>query len=295
MSTNPSLDSFWTDGAVIQRDRPIPLRGGADPGTALVISLAGMSLTTTADAEGRFELLFDPLPAGGPFELVINGEVLARDLYAGELWFAAGQSNMELPLDRTGRWPGDWRHVPGNRLLRVLRAPIRPSFEGPAQRLPGARWVAGDSPELSNMPALSYHFARLLNEKLGVAVGIINLAVGGSPIRAWLPPAYCEGVKRYRDEYHAAPSPSGREETVAKEQERASRWYTDLDEADVLLQKGEGAGDWKPCLLPASWEECGVGNEAGSVWFRKKITLPEGVDGEPGRLLLGAIIDSDRA
>lgn len=294
MANAVSLSSFWSDGAVVQRDKPLPLCGTAAPGAKILVSFAGQEKKAVAAKDGSFELVFDPLPAGGPHELLVDGERVASDIFAGELWFAAGQSNMELPLGRTERWPGDGKHLSGSPLVRVLRGLVSPSFEGPAATWTGARWYNAADADRASLPALSYHFAAMLHENLGVAVGVINVAVGGSPIRAWLPPSVCEGIPAYRDELRNTPGPEERAGIVAEDQTRAARWNSALDVRDLIQCEGRDAAAWKPCQLPASWADCGAGHEPGSVWFRKTIVLPEDFDGGAARLSLGGIIDSDK-
>ena len=49
---------------------------------------------------GLWEVWLKPEPAGGPFTLTVRGssELTRSDLLVGDVWFASGQSNMEMPL-----------------------------------------------------------------------------------------------------------------------------------------------------------------------------------------------------
>src|SRR5262252_6386708 len=98
------VDALIGDHMVIQRDRPVRLGGTAAPGEAVTATLAAGKATAKADAQGRWSLTLPALPAGGPFTLRISGAnaganaLTFTDVMTGEVWVAAGQSNMELPL-----------------------------------------------------------------------------------------------------------------------------------------------------------------------------------------------------
>ncbi len=57
--------------------------------------------TATADRLGHWSVYLPPHAAGGPFEIKVAGsnEISLTDLLIGDVWFASGQSNMEMPLN----------------------------------------------------------------------------------------------------------------------------------------------------------------------------------------------------
>ena len=94
------LASVITDHAVLQRDAPIHLWGEASPEEKITIHFHDQSVATTASHLGQWEAWLMPEPAGGPFTLTVRGssELTRSDLLVGDVWFASGQSNMEMPL-----------------------------------------------------------------------------------------------------------------------------------------------------------------------------------------------------
>jgi len=87
---------------VLQRDRPVPIWGWADPGEEVTLVLRDTGQTveqvrTTADRAGNWQVALAPRPAGGPYSLTINDGELAGVLF-GEVWLCSGQSNMEWPV-----------------------------------------------------------------------------------------------------------------------------------------------------------------------------------------------------
>jgi sialate O-acetylesterase len=94
------LASVITDHAVLQRDAPIHLWGEASPAEKISMHFHDQSVVTTASHMGLWEAWLMPEPAGGPFTLTVRGssELTRSDLLVGDVWFASGQSNMEMPL-----------------------------------------------------------------------------------------------------------------------------------------------------------------------------------------------------
>ena len=94
------LASVITDHAVLQREVPIHLWGEASPAEKITITFHGQSIATTASNLGLWEAWLKPEHAGGPFTLTIHGstDLTRSDLLVGDVWFASGQSNMEMPL-----------------------------------------------------------------------------------------------------------------------------------------------------------------------------------------------------
>ena len=50
---------------------------------------------------------------------------------------------------------------------------------------------------------------------------------------------------------------------------------------------------WKTITVPAFWEDQGVKDLNGVVWYRKEIEVPASMVGKPARVYLGRIIDAD--
>jgi sialate O-acetylesterase len=85
---------------VLQRDRPIHVWGWADQGEKVSVAMHGATGTATPDALGKWDVYLPPQPAGGPYQLTVHGNnsIVLDDILIGDVWFASGQSNMEMPL-----------------------------------------------------------------------------------------------------------------------------------------------------------------------------------------------------
>ena len=96
------LPHLLTTGMVVQRDMPVHVWGAALPKESVTITFRGETRKTNADELGRWSVWLSPGAAGGPFDLKIN-TITLRDVLVGDVWIAAGQSNMEWPV----RWSAD--------------------------------------------------------------------------------------------------------------------------------------------------------------------------------------------
>lgn len=174
-----TLAPVFTDGAVLQRRKPIPVWGTAAPGELVTVRLAGRERTVHAGGQGRWLATLAPREAGADETLTVTagGETLERlDLCFGEVWLAGGQSNMELPLaeSRGGR-----KAIAdsGSSNVRFFQA-LRDGESG--------RWRRC-SPEASGaLSAAAYHFARQVAQAQRVTVGIVSCCYGGSSVSCWL-------------------------------------------------------------------------------------------------------------
>lgn len=175
---------LFTDHMVLQRDMPIPVWGTGQPGERVAVRMAGHSAETTVDDQGAWRVELDPLPAGGPHRLLIEGRyrVAVRDVLVGEVWLASGQSNMQWPLNRSFE-PEKAIAASSHPQIRLYTVPRR-AAEEPESNVNGAWQVCGpeSSPEFS---AVAYYFGRALQEKLNVPIGLVGTNYGGTPAEAW--------------------------------------------------------------------------------------------------------------
>jgi sialate O-acetylesterase len=178
---------MFGDHAVLQRDKPIPVWGTADPGESIQISLAtdaGVAVRTQASTEGRWLAQLPPVPAGGPYTLTIQGKnkVQFKDVLVGEVWICSGQSNMEWKLKNSYQAAKDIQAAtnPKLRLFTVSRT----TALAPLEKVRG-KWEDCTPETVPDFSAVGYYFGRDLQKALDVPVGLIHTSWGGTPAEAW--------------------------------------------------------------------------------------------------------------
>lgn len=209
--TGARLYNVYGDHMLFRQNTDAVFAGEAAPGTAVAATLtdaAGRNVRSaegTAAPDGTFSLSFTA-PAGGydayTVTLTANGSVfrVLSDVVFGELWLSFGQSNMEYNLHGTPEGRAmQAQGVTGSRALRVLQVP-HPVKDGAycSDKLPqndaqNCFWYTGDRQDVYNMSAAAYFFAEKMIDALDMPVGILNAAVGGSGIGAWIPREAIEG------------------------------------------------------------------------------------------------------
>lgn len=174
---------LFTNRAVLQRGQPVPVWGTAAEGEKVTVEFCGQKVTTTAK-DGKWRVDLAALEAGGPFTMTISGEntVEVNNLLIGEVWLASGQSNMAWVFNKTSAAKDDTPNA-NYPQLRVFKVETTPSLT--PQTSAGETWVKCSPERAGGFSAVAYYFARDLHVKLGVPVGIIVSAVGGTPAQAW--------------------------------------------------------------------------------------------------------------
>lgn len=189
---------IFTDHMVLQRDKPVPIWGTAAPGEQITADINGVSRTATSGADGRWKLVLDPLRASAepiPFKITCGSKIVALDdVVVGEVWFAAGQSNMTMPVRETQSAAAE---------IAAARDPNIREF-AIIQRWPYAEprettdrtgsWIPASPEKVGEFSATGYYFARELRRQLNVPVGIIHASAGGIAAETLTPPDAFAGI-----------------------------------------------------------------------------------------------------
>jgi sialate O-acetylesterase len=180
-----SVPALFTDHMVLQRDLADPIWGKADAGEAVTVTIAGQKHTATAGADGTWKVTLEPMKAGGPHELVIQGKnkLTIGDVLVGEVWLCSGQSNMEWSVGQT--FNADLELLTANNSqIRFITAPHN-GVQEPQWTFKG-QWDVCTPETAASFSAVGYFFGRQLQQTLGVPVGLIDVSWGGSACEAWV-------------------------------------------------------------------------------------------------------------
>ena len=181
------LHGLFGDGMVLQRDAPCPVWGSADPGTEVAVAFAGRRKAATAGADGRWMVRLDPTPAGGPYELTVEGpaRLVVRDVLVGDVWLATGGSKMEAPLKSSQARAT----VSDEQLERLRLFRVAPREEDEPARDARGGWASRDARAAADFSAVAYLFGLEILEKQRVPVGLIQATAPDAPPELWISPA----------------------------------------------------------------------------------------------------------
>lgn len=181
------LPAVLADNMVLQRDQPIPVWGWADAGESVTVTLGELSAKTCAGKDGRWSLRLPASPANiEEQDLIVAGSnrIVLKRILIGEVWLASGQSNMAMTARKTINWAkvNDDASDAQLRVFRVLAANASPMK--PVDDCRGV-WEQASESSIANVSAVGYYFARRMRKELGVPVGLIHAAWGGSCAEHW--------------------------------------------------------------------------------------------------------------
>jgi sialate O-acetylesterase len=187
------LPNVISDHAVLQRGRPIHLWGWAAPGAHLQAHFHQQTVATDADQLGEWSLWLAPENAGGPYVLTISGDGQAttvKDILVGDVWFASGQSNMEMPLSGFPESHAEVKDAAreiaaaNNPRIRLLLVDERATdFPEDDQ---AENWTLCNPQTAADFSAVAYFFGREIAAKENVPIGLIDSAWGGTPADSWM-------------------------------------------------------------------------------------------------------------
>lgn len=171
------LAPIFTSHAVFASDIPIRIFGFGS-GEAEV-SFADVSRSVVSQGD-RWELELPAMPCGGPYELRFSAdgeETVLDDVFVGEVYLFAGQSNMQFRLSDSNSPEEEYESIPSLRIFRTYM----PWDEVPSE------WEPAESDSVGGWSALAYLAGREIAKKKGIAVGVITCHLGASVIESWVP------------------------------------------------------------------------------------------------------------
>jgi sialate O-acetylesterase len=179
---------LFQDGAVLQREKPVPVWGRADAGKKVTVSFGGQTKTTTADGAGRWQVSLDALSATAESRTMSITEdgsppLEVKDLLVGEVWLGSGQSNMQWSIAQTRKEDQDAAAAGPVPLLRLFQVPR--ILNHARQESADAKWTSATPETARGFSAVGYFFGKQLAEELKIPVGIIHSSWGGSRIEPW--------------------------------------------------------------------------------------------------------------
>ena len=184
--------SPFGDHMVFQRDMKVPVWGMADAVEKVTVTFSNQKIITIADASGNWKIELAKLSAGGPYIMTITGKntITINDIYIGEVWVCSGQSNMDMTVAREDRyWAGVFNEkeevaAADYPTIRFFDVDFTPNEH--FQNDVNGKWEIVSAQTVGHLSAAAYFFARDLQNKLKVPVGLITTAYGASTAEAWI-------------------------------------------------------------------------------------------------------------
>lgn len=228
------LPSVFGDHMVLQREMPVPVWGWGEAGEKVTVSFGDRSQSTEVGDDGKWMLKLDPVAVGQPRSLTVksgNETLTFEDVLVGEVWVCSGQSNMQWSV--AAAIDPDLEAARADRPnLRLLQLPLVSKAE-PQEDIE-ASWRVSAPDNVSTFSAVAYYFGVNLQETLGVPVGLIQTAWGGTRAEAWTSPekmAQVEELKPILDTWAERTANYDPEAAQAKYEAAMKEWRPKMEAA----------------------------------------------------------------
>lgn len=299
VNSQVKLPRLVRDSMILQRNAKINIWGWASANERITIKFNGKSYKATTGADSKWLVQLQPMKAGGPYLMELTGKnkITLKDILIGDVWFCSGQSNMVHQMNiHDVTYAKDIAEA-NNSQIRHFWIPTLTNLQGPQADLPTGYWKSAIRDDVRPFSAVAYFFARKLYEKYHVPIGLINASVGGTPIEAWTSE---EGLKEF----------SGMQATIQKNKDTAyvnglarSAFAGNSNRPQVFdigmtepvrwFDVAYVPKNWRAINIPGYWEDQGIKELNGIVWYRREIDLPPSMVGKPAKVWLGRIVDAD--
>ena len=293
------LPQLFQSGMVLQREKPIPVWGKAEPQEVVMVRWQKKQYKTIAGADGRWRIDLPKQKAGGPYTLQVN-DLEFTDVLVGDVWLCSGQSNVDVTIERVyPQYPDEIEHF-SNSNIRLFRVKNQTNPHGVQDDILSSSWKPLTKGNAWSFSALGTFLGLRMFAKTHVPQGVIVNSWGGTPIEAWISadslvkdyPLAVEKTRLYQDE------------AMVNAQQQANkladqRWRQLLDERDPGVQQHFTALDyddssWKNIhQYSMEWAKKEGRGIVGSIWLRQHVQVDKAHAGKPARLLLGTLFDAD--
>ena len=197
------VHNLFQSNMVLQRDKPLRVRGWAAPGEKVAVAFAGNTRSGTAAADRSWNVELPAMPASSePRNMVVQGrteKIELENILIGDVWLLGGQSNMEFEIHKTEGGPLEIVSANFDK-IRLFSVPqqngpdIKNSLPRQYQWIDffGEHYRQGYwdvcSPEtVSGMSGIGYAFARRIHMATSIPIGIVDVSRGGTSLVSWTP------------------------------------------------------------------------------------------------------------
>lgn len=290
-----TLPHIFSDNMVLQRESKVPVWGWSKPNESISVSFHNQKVKTKADAKGNWKIVLQPENAGGPFQLTIKGKkkIVFNNVLVGDVWLAGGQSNMEWTVEQSDNYLNEQKNA-NYANIRHIKIP-RDVNTLPQNNVQPTHWDTCTPETFGKFSGVGYYFAKELNQKTNIPIGILNASWGGSMVEAWISREGFENHKEFQYLNNTFINVDFNELKKIKIEgiEKLQNKKIDAIRFDDFIQTQFDDTSLPHLIQPTGWENQSIGSLDGLVWIRKTIYLDENQVKEKAILSLSRIDDED--
>lgn len=299
-NANVRMPLLFSDGMVLQRNKPIPIWGWADVNEKVEVRFNKQIKTIQADKNGKWMIKLDAEKAGGPFELSISGnnKIVIKDVLVGEVWICSGQSNMEFQVSKT---MNSEKEINDSNYPMIRHFGVAQDLSGtPKEDLKAGKWAVSNKENVKDFTAVGFYFARKLYAELKIPIGIINTSWGGTCVETWTSRQAFENSDEFKDMIAGVPSVNMDaifdvyKKSILDNVKKVQGFEVDNTNENQFATLSFNDAKWPEIKVPSLWENQQIGNVDGVVWMRKNIVLSAAQAKKEAVLYVSKVDDEDQ-
>ena len=292
-----TLPSFFTSNMVLQQKGSVPIWGNSTAAEVKVSTSWDKKNYTVKVVNGSWKVNVKTPVYGGPYTITINDgtDLVLNNILIGEVWLCSGQSNMEMPLEGWGRIQNFKEEIAAANYpeIRIIQADHEESAkELNDLKVQNGGWQVCSPATIGEFSATAYFFAKKIYKEKHIPIGLIHNSWGGTIVEAWTSAGALTTIHDFDAALLAMKSDEGRQALQKKYDADMQVWTAQMEKADKGMQGTTALwatndvkdASWKIMDLPAFWENKGLTDFDGVVWFRKTVTLPDNFTGKNAEL-----------
>ena len=194
------LAPIFSDNMVLQRNKPLVFWGKGTPNTKVTTTFNQSTQSSVVLPNGSWETTFPSMQAGGPHTITFDDGTTSKtisNILIGEVWICSGQSNMAFKLKHSHSAQEAIKHANNNQIrlfdMKEIAATNNEEWDenilqktNQLHYYKPTSWTQSTKKSASDFSAVGYYFGAILQKELGVPIGLINNAIGGSTTESWI-------------------------------------------------------------------------------------------------------------
>lgn len=289
------LAAIFGNGMILQRQKRVFIWGKDDQAKNAEVILEDKKYTSEV-RDGQFLIELPPHDAATGLTLTVRGssKVELHDVCFGDVFYLAGQSNMELPVARTldvSKEEVDHSNYPFIRQYRVT--PQYNMEENETAELAKNAWTDATPEKIGEMSAAGFYFGRRLYDDIKIPIGLVLAAQGGSTIESWMPRELLSKYGNYEDRIEPFMGRDKLVDYLKSRDQGIAEWRNALCSSDDEKRIDAVPEDALDFTVPGMLLSKNGQGVTGIAWFYKDITLEKAPVGD-SFLYLGDLIDADQ-
>jgi len=156
------LPRLVSDSMILQRDAKIKIWGWASQNEKVTVKFLGKTFNSITGSNCKWIITLPPTRSGGPYDMEITGSntITLKNIYLGDMWVCAGQSNMVIPMERVKyKYPEEIAQCTNN-LIRQFIVPDAYDYYNKRDDIHSGTWTSANPVSILKFSAVGYFFAR---------------------------------------------------------------------------------------------------------------------------------------